>query len=52
MKSIKTRDVIRVLTPVFFHFEYPVCIKTDYGPQFVSEEFKSYLVQQWHLTCM
>ena len=42
-KSVITRDVIRVLTLVFGCFGYPFCIKTDNGPQFVPEEYKSYL---------
>ena len=43
MKSTKSHDVIRALNPIFARYGYPFSLKSDNGPQFVSEEFEAYL---------
>ena len=43
MKSMKSHDVIRALNPIFARYGYPFSLKSDNGPQFVSEEFEAYL---------
>ena len=43
MKSTKSHDIIRALNPIFVRYSYPFSLKSDNGPQFVSEEFEVYL---------
>ena len=43
MKSTKSHDVIRALNPIFARYGYPFSLKSENGPQFVSEEFEAYL---------
>jgi transposase InsO family protein len=38
-------NVIKALEPIFARYGYPSSIKTDNGPQFVSEPFETYLKQ-------
>lgn len=43
MKSITTAKVIQCLNQIFATHGYPLTLKTDNGPQFISEEFENYL---------
>jgi len=43
MKSTTSSAVVNAMLPMFARFGTPVSIKTDNGPQFVSEVFESFL---------
>lgn len=43
MRSIKSTDIIKRLDQIFSVHGYPISLKTDNAPNFVSDEFKKYL---------
>ena len=43
MKSTTSSKVIEAMTPMFARFGVPFSLRTDNGPQFVSEEFETFL---------
>ena len=43
MKSTISAKIIEALTPMFARFGFPFSLRTDNGPQFVSEEFEAFL---------
>ena len=43
LKSKTTEKVISKLIPIFAHFGLPLTLRTDNGPQFISNEFEQYL---------
>jgi transposase InsO family protein len=43
MRSTTTQRVIAALSDIFARFGFPHSLKSDNGPQFVSEEFRRYL---------
>lgn len=43
LKSTTSAKVIEALAPMFARFGFPFSLRTDNGPQFVSEEFEAYL---------
>lgn len=43
MKSTTSSKVIEALAPMFARFGFPFSLRTDNGPQFVSEEFEAFL---------
>lgn len=43
MKSTTTTKVIECLIPIFSRWGFPFSLKSDNGPQFISEEFKAFL---------
>ena len=43
LKSTTTAKIIEAITPMFARFGVPFSLRTDNGPQFVSEEFESFL---------
>ena len=43
MKSVTSQAVINVLRPIFARWGHPFSIKSDNGPQFVSEQFEEFL---------
>ena len=43
MKSTISAKIIEALTPMFAWFGFPFSLRTDNGPQFVSEEFEAFL---------
>ena len=44
LKSVLSRDIINSLDSIFARHGIPESMKTDNGPQFISREFKNYLV--------
>ena len=44
LRSTTSTKIINNLKPIFAWFGVPHTLKTDNGPQFVSEEFKAFLV--------
>ena len=45
LMSTTSTKVIDILQPIFALFGVPYTLKTDNGPQFMSEEFKTFLVE-------
>ena len=45
LRSTTSTKVINSLQPIFARFGVPCTLKTDNGPQFFSEEFKAFLVE-------
>ena len=43
LKSTTSAKIIEAITPMFSRFGVPFSLRTDNGPQFVSEEFESFL---------
>ena len=43
LKSTTSVKIIEAITPMFARFGVPFSLRTDNGPQFVSEEFESFL---------
>ncbi len=43
MKVTTTEKICQALEPIFCRYGYPFSLKTDNGPQFVSESFEHYL---------
>jgi len=43
LKSTTSTKIIEAIGPMFVRFGVPFSLRTDNGPQFVSEEFKSFL---------
>ena len=43
LKSTTSAKIIEAMTPMFARFGVPYSLRTDNGPQFVSEEFRSFL---------
>ena len=43
MKSTTGTKIIEAIAPMFARFDVPFSLRTDNGPQFVSEEFESFL---------
>ena len=43
LKSTTSAKIIEAITPMFARFGVPFSLRTDNGPQFVSEEFESFL---------
>ena len=43
MKSTISAKIIEAITPMFARFGFPFSLRTDNGPQFVSEEFEAFL---------
>ena len=43
LKTITTETIKRSLDKAFSIFGYPTRITTDNGPQFISDEFKTYI---------
>ena len=43
MKSITSSKVIELFAPTFARFGFPFSLRTNNGPQFVSEEFEPFL---------
>ena len=43
LKSVTTEKVILALIPIFSRFGLPLTLRTDNGPQFISNEFEQYL---------
>ena len=44
MKSTTSAKIIKTITPMSPRFGVPFSLRTDNGPQFVSEEFESFLL--------
>lgn len=42
MKSTTSAKAVEALAPMFATFSFPFSLRTDYGPQFVSEEFEAF----------
>ena len=45
LRSTTSTKVINSLQPIFARFGVPHTLKTDNGPQFISEEFKAFLAE-------
>ena len=45
MRSMTTQKVIVTLSQIFARFGFPHSLKSDNGPQFVSEDFQKYLLE-------
>ena len=43
LKSTTSTKIIEAISPMFARFGVPFSLRTDNGPQFVSEEFESFL---------
>ena len=43
LKTVTTEKILRALDIMFCHHGIPISMKTDNGPQFVSQEFKDYM---------
>jgi len=43
LKSITSTKIIEAIAPMFSMFGVPFSLRTDNGPQFVTEEFESFL---------
>ena len=43
LKTVTTEKILRALEIMFCHHGIPISMKTDNGPQFVSQEFKDYM---------
>lgn len=43
LKSTTSAKVIEAFAPMFARFGFKVSLRTDNGPQFISEEFEAYL---------
>ena len=43
LKSTTSRKIIEAISPMFSKFGIPFFLRTDNGPQFVSEEFETFL---------
>ena len=43
LKSTTSAKIVDAITPMFAIFGVPFSLRTDNGPQFVSEEFESFL---------
>ena len=44
LKKTTRADVIKAISPMFARFGIPYSLRTDNGPQFVSDEFEKFLV--------
>ena len=44
LKSVLSRDIVDSLDRIFARHGIPVSMKTDNGPQFISSEFKNYMM--------
>ena len=45
MRSVTSTKIIEVLRPNFSRWGFPFSIKSDNGPQFISQEFENYLAE-------
>ena len=44
LKSVTSAKIIEALKPIFARWGFPCSLRTDNGPQFVSEEFQQFLL--------